>query len=272
MAVCFSGQPRHWKWCIDNIKHFFAPGTTQHYVKGEIQTDFFMHTWNVNTWRKPGKPRDFQPVDEQHNDYQAIVDQYEMKAARLEKFDEKKYVLAWDPMLYSMAQSLSLKRNYELQHDFEYDVVVKARLDTVYDPDTIFPFNDFVDQRSCYTSHTITKFPSEFNYWNFDDVLFYGHSNTMDIVGDIFRTTRSIYTSNYVDSLERQSDLDPAANWYGPGCMLYHYLTQVGIRPDYAHNAIRYKVARSTMIESNLNAMQNWADISRLGNEWYVQS
>lgn len=270
VAVCFSGQPRLWEWSSKNIKSFFDPQGKTHHIKGEIKVDYFAHLWDTNTWRKPKQPRNFQPVDEIHNDYQRIVDCYQMKSAELEHYENTKFKLAWDPLFYSFEKSMFLKRQYELHNDFEYDLVIKARLDVVYDPSTKFPYHLYVGPRIAYTSNNIHHFPMEFNYWNFDDVIFYGHSGTMDIIGDVYRHHKILYTEKYRKLLEENFDIDPAANWYGPGCIIYDHCVSTGIRADYAEPSIIYKVSRFTMIEAGIDSIQDWPEVLRLGNEWYI--
>jgi hypothetical protein len=193
-----------------------------------------------------------------------------MKSAGLEHYEENKFKLAWDPLFYSFAKSIFLKRQYELQNDFEYDLVIKARLDIVYDPKTKFPYQLYVGPRIAYTSHNPHHFPREFNYWNFDDVIFYGNSCTMDMIGDLYKSHKILYTKQYTKSLEQNHDIDPAASWYGPGCMIYDYCVSAGIRLDYANPSIAYKVSRSTMIDANIDSIRDWSEVVKLGNDWYI--
>jgi hypothetical protein len=259
-----------WKWSLKNIKNYFEDTDSVLPVKGNIEVDYFMHCWDTNTWRLPHKPRNFCPQDTKHSDYEEIVNAYNMKSAVLEEYSNDKFIQAWDPLFYSFAKSVALKRQYELDNDFEYDLVIKARLDTVYNPASKFPYaTEFVGQRTVYAPYNILPFPNEFNYWNFDDVIFYGHSNTMDIVADIYKSNKTLYNDEYVNEYTARSDRALSYNFYGPGCTLYEYIVNAGLRADYPrHHPIQYKVSRMTM--KHLDALTDWSNVVKLANYWYV--
>lgn len=258
-----------WEWSLKNVKNYFEDDDA-HHRKGKIEVDYFMHCWDIDTWRHPHKPRHFSPQDIKHGDYEKIVNAYNMKSAVLEEYSDDKFILAWDPLFYSFSKSVALKRQYELDNDFEYDLVIKARLDTVYNPASKFPYvNEYVNQRTVYAPHTISQFPNEFNYWNFDDVIFYGHSNTMDIVADIYKSNKTIHTQEYIDEHVSRSDFALSFNFYGPGCMLYEHIINAGLRADYPNSfPIRYKVSRMTM--RHLDSLNDWDKIAELGSYWYI--
>lgn len=259
-----------WEWSLKNIKNYFEDTDSAHHFKGKVEVDYFMHCWDTNTWRHPKQPRGYRPRDNKHGDYEKIVNAYSMKSSMLEEYNANKFTLAWDPLFYSFAKSVALKRQYELDNDFEYDLVIKARLDTVYNPASKFPYvNEHVNQRTVYAPYNIMQFPNEFNYWNFDDVIFYGHSNTMDIVADIHKSNKTIHTQEYVDEHTSRSDLALSHNFYGPGCMLYDHIIRSGLRADYPrHRPILYKVSRMTM--KHLDALTDWDDVFTLANDWYI--
>jgi hypothetical protein len=170
-------------------------------------------------------------------------------------------------MFYSHARSLMLKRDYELKNDVRYDIVIKARLDVVYPPSMPFPLQR-VWPGVCYTCTPIGKFPSEFNYNNFDDVLFYGDSPTMDLIGDIYFKLRQQHTSTYIDSVEATANLDVTL-WYGPGCLIYDHCTDLGIHPD-GNRVIEYAVVRSTATDKNLDGIYDYDEIRKKWFEWYI--
>jgi hypothetical protein len=267
IAVCLSGQPRHWRTCADNIKKFFATNNRMHPETGQIvETDFFIHTWDTNTWRKP-KSEHTVYNDVKHNDRDDIIATFSPIKFEQEEFSKEKYPRAWDPMFHSFAKSLQLKREHELANHFEYDVVVKARLDVIYNPSLFFPLMRLWPG-VCYSCTPISKFPTEFNYNNFDDVLFYGDSPTMDLVADIYATNRILHSIEKVTAKEDTVDLDPTM-WFGPGCLLYEHLTNLGIHPD-CSRPFDYAVVRESAVLENLNGITDYDEIRRKWLDWYI--
>lgn len=266
IAVCFSGQPRHWRTAIKNIKNFFGLDGIRHPNNNQIvKVDFFLHTWNINTWRKP-KTHHYVYEEVEHNDGPDLINAFEPVSYEIEKFNKDRFPRAWDPMFYSFAKSLLLKREHELANHFEYDMVVKARLDTVYPP-TKFPLSKLWPGQ-CYAVTPISKFPSEFNYNNFDDVLFYGDSKTMDLVGDIYYTYKILHNDDAVAKNQSSLNTDPTM-WYGPGCMLYEHLTNLSIHPD-GSRGFEYAVVRSTAVEAGLDGLDDYYEIRKKYFEWYI--
>jgi hypothetical protein len=265
IAVCYSGQARHWRTAVENNKRFFE--WESHPETGmKVQVDYFIHTWDKNTWRYPKQGHEHYHL-EQHDDASDIEQAYSPKGFVCQEFVETDYNRAWDPMFYSNARSLMLKRDYELKNDFQYDIVIKARLDVVYPPAYKFPLQR-VWPGNCYTCTPISKFSSEFNYNNFDDVLFYGDSPTMDLVGDIYSVNKLKHTPAYIEKVEATKNLDVTL-WYGPGCLLYDHCTDVGIHPD-GNRVIEYAVVRSTAVEEKLDGIYDYDKIRKKWFEWYI--
>ena len=265
IAVCYSGQARHWQTGVENNLKFF--GLTRHLETGqEIEVDYFIHTWDRNTWRFP-KQKHNQYEIVKHDDADAIKAAYNPKGFICQEFNEEEFPRAWDPMFYSHARSLMLKRDYELKNNMQYDVVVKARLDVIYPPSNPFPLRR-VWPGICYSCTPISKFTSEFNYNNFDDVLFYGDSPTMDLVGDIYSKLKQQHTADYVAMQSGPTNIDVTL-WYGPGCLLYDHCTDLGIHPD-GSKPIEYAVIRSTAVDENLKGIDDYDKIRKKWFEWYI--
>lgn len=264
MAVCFSGQARYWQECHENIKWFF--GHEYHPVFNlPMEVDYFIHTWDTNTWRRP-KTHHYVFDNVIHTDADSIKDSYKPKLFECEAWTQERFPRAWDSMFYSFAKSLLMKRNYELDANINYDVVVKARLDVVYNPLTRFPLTA-INPKTCYTQ-SIHNFPLEFNYSNFDDVIFYGDSPTMDLVGDLYHTYKVRHSVKNLDLRRRLCNLDETS-YYGPGTLLHDHLTDLGIRPEASH-CFDYAVMRSTAVEAGADAMKDFPLVKQLWRDWYI--
>lgn len=278
IAVCLSGQPRYWNIAAENIKNYFNFDINPH-TGLEAETDYFIHTWDTNTWRKPKEHHHiFENV--KHNDKDKIIEAFNPIRFEQEEFIAENFHRAWDPMFYSHVKSLMLKRNYELDFDFEYDLVIKARLDVVYDPDTKFPIQPLYPSLTCYSSN-ISKFPSEFNSNNFDDVIFWGNSPTMDLVGDQYHSfildNGKIPTAYGITPVLSgppgstatfyPEDLN-VTTFLGPGTLLYDHMKKLEVRMEKI--GIAYAVVRSTAVDANLDPMKDYAEVRRKWFEWYV--
>jgi hypothetical protein len=268
IAVCLSGQPRYWNIAAENIKNYFNFQTNPHSML-EAKTDYFIHTWDTNTWRQP-KIHHTTFKNVKHNDKDKIIETFNPLRFEQEEFIENKFIRAWDPMFYSHAKCLMLKRNYELDFDFEYDLVIKARMDVVYNPNLKFPIQKIYPSMTCYSCN-ISKFPFEFNSNNFDDVIFWGNSPIMDLVGDLYHSfvlDRDTYPIKYnLASTNPKEDLDVYEH-LGPGALLYDHMKKMEIRQE--SNRIEYAVIRYTMIEDNLDPMKDFDKIKEKGFEWYA--
>ena len=170
-------------------------------------------------------------------------------------------------MFYSFAESLMLKRNYEIENHFEYDLVIKARLDVIYTPNLKFPLMT-INPGVCYSSKPISKFPTEFNGNNFDDVIYYGDSRTMDLVGSLFDTYRVLHNPTHLANQQQSENLDPTI-YYGPGCLLYDHCMKLNIATD-GSRIFDYVVVRATAAERGLHSIKDFEEIRRLGIEWYI--
>jgi len=267
IAVCFSGQSRYWRESAKNIKRFFEFEWPHPETGQEVETDYFIHTWDTNTWRLPKTDHNVF-FDEKNNDEEHIRNEYRPKGFIFEHYVKEKFIpRAFDPMFYSLSRSLLSKRDHELQNNFQYDLVIKARPDIVYNPANKFPLQR-VWPGVCYTSTPISKFPSEFNYNNFDDVIFYGDSPTMDLIGDLYNMHTAEKPLEYQIENQAGINLDPTL-YYGPGCLLYKYLTKLGIHPD-GSRVFEYAVMRSTAVDAKLDSVYQYEEIRRKWFEWYI--
>lgn len=268
IAVCFSGQARHWKESAENIKNFFDLNKITHPNLGiPIEVDYFIHTWDTNTWNNPKSP----PIggqNEKFTEYKELRDEYNPKEMIVSKWNQNDFYNAFNPMFYSHSRSLMLKRDYEITNDFRYDLVIKARLDTVYDPRIKFPLHTLISATG-YTITTISKFAGEFNNNTFDDVLFYGDSQTMDIIGDLYNTYMTKIPDNKT-YIEKNNALNIDINQYvGPGSLLHNHMSELNIYPT-CNQTVPYAVYRSTMKEKNLNPMSDFEEIRKLWFDWYA--
>lgn len=257
VAVCFSGQIRDWHTATKNILHYFS---TDHIAN--VTVDFFIHTWDINTWRKP-KQHHHVFKNKPHKDLKKIVEAYKPKRYHMSSYDETRWPNSepWDPLFYSFEYSVLLKQQYELENNFTYDVVVKARPDTVYEPQQRFPFEHRMPAGTCYTTTTVSKFPREFNKHCFDDVMFFGDSKTMDVMAGLYKYY-AVKRKNNKDAMQQYE------YHLGPGTLLYEYAVKNNIHPGSWPTS--YAVIRSTMRDQGIDSVEDYDKIKKLWQEWYI--
>jgi hypothetical protein len=264
VAVCFSGQLRDWKLAKTNILNYFSTVDMP-----DVSVDYFIHTWDTNTWRFP-KIDINEYVNRKHNDIIELVDTYKPVAYHMSAYDPKQwqYWAIWDPLFYSFEYSILLKKQYELENNFVYDIVIKARPDTVYNPANRFPFHRGILDGSCYTASDISRFSNEFNMQCFDDVMFFGGSKTMDVMSGLYKYyhLKNKNSHRLKLSLNPPIDLDVDIH-LGPGTLLYQYAVKHNIHPD-AYK-IDYAIIRSTMRDNGVDSTADFDKIKKLHQEWY---
>ena len=178
------------------------------------------------------------------------------------------YWALWDPLFYSFEYSILLKKQYELENNFVYDIVIKARPDTVYNPANRFPFHHVILDGSCYAASDISRFPSEFNMQCFDDVMFFGSSKTMDVMSGLYKYyALKNRDSRNLEKTTMQIDINTELR-LAPGTLLYQYAVKHNIHPD-AYK-IDYAIIRSTMRDKGLDSVEDYDKIKKLCNEWYI--
>ncbi len=183
IAVCFSGQIRRAVDSSVNILNF---------IKG-CDADYFIHTWDVNDSKRLfGDERYDQKYTHikkvELNDYIKINNIYKPKKTKVDIYEdycnrsaERKISSA--PMWYSWYESIRLKREYEEENNFKYDIVIKMRMDCIYDPG--IKLKNIIDQniesivKNVFLVDTITKFEDRANRM-LHDVIFMSKSDVMD--------------------------------------------------------------------------------------------
>lgn len=141
IAIVFSTQLRTIKYTKENLIEFF----------GEFfhQVDFFCHTWDVSycSTRDAGKIR-FDDVSQQNmEEYKTLLNDPDLEKEFISRFIPRKFVRenlyeyqinnkkngkVDFPMWYSIWAGNELKKKYEIENGFEYDIVVKVRGDLFF--------------------------------------------------------------------------------------------------------------------------------------------
>jgi len=220
IAICLSGQFRTGEYALPSTLKFF---------QGH-DCDYFCHSWQDNNMRlaTPDRYRKFlDTVDNQYSkEYiESALEQIKPKKVVI---DEKSHNIPWhgpwSQMFYSIMIANWLKKEYEFENNFRYDIVVKTRYDFVYYPESTFnpvfhhnePWSDHLE----IFNNGINRMNMEYSKINASDTFFYGSSTAMDIFCDIYRYLR------WRNLEVNKCDFDSI----GPGCIMSEFAAKHNIR------------------------------------------
>lgn len=264
IAVCLSGQPRTVSYAIGSILH--------HYSGENYSFDFFCHSWNYNTYKRKledGK-LDFlgQPVFWEADE---LVDEKELLNTLL-KFNPQKIkihsksILAgmwpWKSLFYSATYANMLKKQYEVENNFRYDLVIKMRYDIIFDPRFKFMPHPWACQdnyQDIFVDHA-ARMAFEYNCLNLSDTVFYGSSLAMD---NFFTLYKYLIEKN-------QNRRDDDLECLGPGTLMFEYGSKLGIRfctPDTKNKNICQTVFRKEVIDKD--PIHQFQEIREFNNSLY---
>lgn len=267
IAICISGQARTYKQCLLNQKKLFE---NLFINQPNIHIDYFFHTWDTNQWTEKGSDKQLLhvlPYEKTDIDVDFIRSNVNLIDYKIEHFDKDKINNHWGPSLYSMYYCNYLKRKKELKDCFRYDLVIKTRFDLLFNPNIRYSIYTPLEDYVMYTASPMSRMSNELNYFNFDDVLFYGSSFTMDILCDTYRyVNANLSHNNFAKDIE---NLDlPFEYYYGPGCLIYRHGTLFGLSPSRG-NHLEYIVARRKVMEENLDGIIDYDKIHKIHLEYY---
>ena len=218
VAICISGQLRTWEHCyqswiklVDKIKNHPS------FIGKNVEFDYFFHIWDFNTipniiwWEKYEKlgnvktttlvpQEEIEKVINIFNPKKYLIEGQVVSLSREKITDEittsltankipiKTHVSWTTSQLYSIMRCAFLKREYEIENNFEYDACVRMRFDLSFDDANItYLTNDFVKpikEKTIYACHcyNINRFPHN----AVGDIFYYSDSQTYDIITQLY--------------------------------------------------------------------------------------
>jgi hypothetical protein len=136
--------------------------------------------------------------------------------------------------LYSVMIANEMKKQYEIQNDFRYDVVIKTDFSSNLYNDNYFPIS-FIAPRTIYSTNRYTKpYIVNFDHPTVDDTLYWGDSQSMDIATNLYRH----YKFSCLDrDIKLQSGIneDPEDTYFERTALLYKRL----ITHNIAHEKVK---------------------------------
>lgn len=201
IAICISGLARTAIPAHICFKNFF----------GHLDADVFYHSWDIDT----------PTVD-------SINELYRPKKCLVQPQFPKEEMGSFGSMLYSIMMANELKKDYEIEHNFRYSLVIKTRFDLVFPQSHRFPYH-FMMPRTIYSSGGALGYVStDYETHAINDVIFWGDSESMDIATNVYMyyKHKSLYaTSMFLNGLKE----DPVNYFYSVGNLIYDYCSKRNI-------------------------------------------
>ena len=273
VAVCFRGQLRTYKSTLDNLKRFFNTINN-----GDVTIDYFIHTWDNNLYF----PTDSHKLSTIENEKYELAN-YDETFIK-EKLNPKTFVIQdhkkykenstttehWGALFYSIYQANEFKKEYEKKNNFTYDLVISTRFDLLFPLKDSFP-NFKLEDNTAYAlgKHNLLN---EQGFKNFDDMIFYGNSKSIDRVTEIYPNyiIPQLDIENYHKYVEINNNLNDIPIQYklGPGSLLYTYMVENNIKQSCEH-IVFFSVARKEVEITNLDGIKDYDQIRKLHFDFY---
>ena len=256
-----SGQLRQWEMAKENQKWFWE-------TSGITHIDYFIHTWNYSGDRE-GVSQPYITRDVSREEFDNVVDWYKPKKYVLDDKKQDYFYESdhWSSLFYSMAQSIMLKREYEIENNFEYDIVVKTRPDCVFDPRYHFSW-ELLENNILYATQG-GLMETEFHMFNTNDMVFYGNSYTMDLVMQMY-----FYRQQMLDQRDIVKDKLFTGS-IGPGVLMQEYFRDYGITSQsilpYRHTFIETLVKLGCPDDLNLLDHNDFHKMEKYFRDWYLK-
>jgi hypothetical protein len=243
IAICFSGQPRTWRKCYETWRQFLDID----------QADIFCHLWNFNT--KPNSvstDQHHQALSQQEID--DLVGILKPKKIIIESHKtimpfRKKQAITYPPFLsqfYGIMKAARLKKQYEIEHDWQYDVVARARYDS-YFQEPVITSNSTVEENTMHGFHF--GWNKLTNRGRIGDIFWMADSQTYDIIADYYLNLHSI---------ESKFFLDPN-NLLTPEYVFFHYIKKNNINIHINHWDIKlFRNSSEESFSKDKNGYEIW--------------
>lgn len=253
IAVILSGQLRKWEIGCWNQKWFWSDNKHN-------QVDYFAHTWSYS-WDRTSSSKPYEQRDVSIEEFLKFTNIFKTKKALLDPNPQQKIGSNdhWAGLFYSFVRSLLLKQEYEKEHNFKYDIVIKSRPDICFDPSYFLHFPKLVDG-VLHTTHGGLMI-NEYNMMNFNDCVFLGNNNTMDLLVNLLHYR--------IERLKRKEDnIHPM----GPGVLMNEYFRDYGIYPIHTELPFQETLLKEGCPEDlDLFDKHDFKEIEKYFRNWYIK-
>jgi hypothetical protein len=221
VAICISGHLRKYEETFYNFIYYIINPLLKH----DYSIDIFISTWdeldtkicssyvhgivrkNFNKIDVFNVNKLFKPIDIDVENYDNKKHKFhlsnfiDINLLKIEDYLHHNLVPYWIPQYYKFMKVNDLKKRYEIQNNFVYDIVIKTRADLIYKKE-INPILFDMEK----------LFVRDYTH----DVFFMSSSSNIDILCD--------YYNNISKTLnDRKTDIHPEVN-------LFYYLDKCGMK------------------------------------------
>jgi len=243
LAICFSGQPRTWRQCYQTWTKYL----------NIHQVDIFCHLWNFNT--KPNSVSSEQivePLDQQEID--ELVDILRPKRIKIESYKnlqpmKQQQALTYPPFLsqfYGILQAARLKKQHEIENDWQYDVVARVRYDA-YFREPLVTANTVVEPNCMHGFHY--GWNNQTNRGRIGDIFWMSDSQTYDIICDYYLNLHTIESRFFIDP----------DNQLTPEYIFFHYIKKNNINIKINHWDIKlFRKCQEEAFSQDKNGYEIW--------------
>lgn len=194
VAICLSGQLRTGIKAHTSFVKFFS--SLENY-------DVFYHTWELT----PEKSK-------------KVKELYNPKLYLEESPLDRRYESSFGNMLYSILMANELKKQYEIENNFRYDLVIKTRFDLVFPEISMFPLDNIWPRTIYSAGGNVGINHTDYENHGISDLIFWGDSQSMDIATNIYRYYKFTALIKNIYLLNGYK-IDPNDYYLSPGTMIY---------------------------------------------------
>lgn len=249
IAVCFSGQIRTWRKCVESWDNILAYGGNRDNV------DVFCHFWDFNTVPNcvvNSNQTLINKVDPA--EIKELVAYLKPKKLLVESYKVIRPInpnqpITYSPFLsqfYGILKAARLKKQYEIEKDIMYDVVVRSRYDAYYLTNLTHSYNG-VRENTMEAFHFGWK-PGE-NRGRVGDICWFSDSHTYNIISDYYLNLHSL--NKNMCSIE--------GNNLTPEFVFFHYLKKCWINISANHWDIKlFRESAELSYTGNKDGFETW--------------
>ena len=183
IAVCLSGQIRHWEETYPIFEHW-------NNLFDDVEFTFFVSTWDSESWvdSKFGGCIEYEDIDFTKYDFIKAHSKHDSNNAKLANI-HKKPCTPYLSFLLNKVQTL--RKNYEIENNFEFDGVIQTRNDIFVSiqqlnnirKETITK-NDIFKDKVIFTTTSLADSDDKLILPN--DNFYYGTSKVMDVFAGMY--------------------------------------------------------------------------------------